>query len=102
MRPKSRASLKFPALLCLISLAACTAQPLTPEERLALELDTYCRGIAEDARSEHLAQREQSQVDEVGKDDELWEEATEGSDLASKYQAAYAKCMKENQPGSGS
>lgn len=56
------------------------------------------RGIAEVERSKHLAQREQSQVDEIGENDELWEQTTEGSDLSNKYQAAYAKCMKENQP----
>ena len=89
-------------MLGLILLAACTSQPLTPEERRALEIDTYCRGIAEDERSKHLAKREQGQVDEIGKDDAVWEEATEGSDLSTKYQAAYSECMKKNQPESGS
>ncbi len=63
-----------------------------------MELETYCRGIADDARENDLAQREQSQVDEIGNSDELWEDATEGSGLSGKYQAAYAECMKENQP----
>ena len=89
------------ALLGLILLAACTSQPLSPEERRAMELNTYCRGIAEDERSKHLAKKEQGQMDEIGKDDEMWEEATEGSNLSTKYQAAYSKCMKENQPESG-
>ena len=66
-----------------------------------MEIDTYCRGIAEDELLKHLAEREQSQMDEIGNDDELWQEATEGSDLSSRYQAAYPKCMMENQPESG-
>jgi hypothetical protein len=89
-------------LLGLTLLAACTSPPLTPEERRALEIDTYCRGIAEDERSKHLAKREQSQTDEIGENDEVWEEATEGSDLSTHYQAAYSECMKENRPESGS
>lgn len=93
-----RASRRSPLVLALILVAACSAQPLTHEEKLALELETYCRGIAEDERSKHLAQREQSQVDQVGENDQLWEQTTEGSDLSNKYQTAYAKCMKENQP----
>ena len=63
-----------------------------------MELETYCRGIAEDERSKHLAQRELSQVDEIGNNDELWQGATQGSGLSGKYQAAYAKCMNDNQP----
>ncbi len=90
------------ALLGLTLLAACTSQPLTPEERRALEIDTYCRGIAEDERSKHLAKREQSQTDEIGENDEMWEEATEGSDLSTQSQAASSECMKENRPESGS
>jgi hypothetical protein len=49
-----RASLGSPAVFALVLVAACSAQPLTPE--------------------------------------------TQGSGLSGKYQAAYAKCMKENQP----
>ena len=101
MRRKPFASPYLSALLGLILLAACTSQPLSPEERQAMEIETYCRGIAEDARSKHLAKREQSQVDEIGKDDQMWEEMTEGSDLSTKYQAAYSECMKKNQPESG-
>ncbi len=98
MGPMLRASLGSPAVFALVLVAACSAQPLTPEERRSLELETYCRGIAEDERSKLLAQREQSQVDEIGNNDELWQGATQGSGLSGKYQAAYAKCMKENQP----
>ncbi len=98
MAPMKRASLGFSAVLALILVTACSTQPLTPEEKRAMEIDTYCRGIAEDERSNVLAQREQGQVDEIGNNDELWEDATEGSDLSSQYQAAYEKCMKENQP----
>jgi hypothetical protein len=32
-----------------------------------MEIDTYCRAIAEDERSIHLAKREQSQMDEIGR-----------------------------------
>ncbi len=102
MRRKPFASPHLSTLLGLILLAACTSQPLTPEERRAMEIDTYCRGIAEDERSKLLAKREQGQMDEIGKDDAVWEEATEGSDLSTKYQAAYSECMKKNQPESGS
>jgi hypothetical protein len=66
-----------------------------------MEIDTYCRSIAEDERAKHLGKREQSQMDKIGKDNETWEGATEGSELSTKYQAAYSKCMKENQPESG-
>jgi hypothetical protein len=52
-----RASLGSPAVFALVLVAACSAQPLTPEQG-----------------------------------------ATQGSGLSGKYQAAYAKCMKENQP----
>jgi len=41
-------------------------------------------------------------MDEIGENDEVWEEATEGSDLSTQYQAAYSECMKENRPESGS
>lgn len=98
MGPMIRASCRSPLVLALVLEAACSAQPLTHEEKLALELETYCQGIAEDERSKHLAQREQSQIDQVGENDQLWEDATEGSDLSGKYQAAYTECMKENQP----
>jgi hypothetical protein len=67
MRQRSFASSHFPALLGLILLAACTSQPLSTEERRAMEIDTYCRGIAEDERAIHLAKREQSQMDEIGR-----------------------------------
>lgn len=59
MGPMIRASRRSPLVLALILVAACSAQPLTHEQKLALELETYCRGIAEDERSKHLAQREQ-------------------------------------------
>ena len=98
MRAMIRASRKSPLALALILVAACSGQPLSPEEKQTLELETYCRGIAEDARSQRLAQREQSEVDEIGSNDQLWEDATEGSELSGRYQAAYAECMKENQP----
>ncbi len=100
MRRKPFAGHHLSALLGLILLAACSSQPLSPEERRAMEIDTYCRGIAEDEVSKHLAKREQSQIDEIGKNDELWEETTQANDLSAKHQAAYSECMKKNQPES--
>jgi len=41
-------------------------------------------------------------MDEIGENDEMWEEATEGSDLSTQSRAAYSECMKENRPESGS
>lgn len=86
------------ASLAVILLAACTSEPLTPEERHALEMDTYCRGIAEDARTQHMAKREAGEVDEIGNNDPLWQEATAGSDPEVTFQAAYNACMEENKP----
>lgn len=84
------------AVLSLLLLAACSSQPLTPEVRRAMELETYCRGLTEDAASKHVAQEEQSQIDNVGEADQDWEGATEGSDRASKSEAAFAECMRKN------
>jgi len=89
---------RLAALVGLLVLAACSSQPLTPEERRAMELESYCRGQAEDEASKHLAQKEQSEVDNVGEADQGWEDATAGSDQASKSEAAFAECMRKNAP----
>lgn len=78
-------------------LAACASQPLSPEEKRAREIETYCRTVADAARSDQLSQGG-GQIDEIGKDDEVWQELSEGSSNATKFQAAYAECMDKNQP----
>ncbi len=80
--------------LCLI--AACSAPALSPEEQRAREIETYCRTVADAERSDQESPGA-GQMDEVGGDDELWQESIEGNEEATKYQAAFAECMKENQ-----
>jgi len=88
----------LPALLALMSLAACAGQPPSPEERRAMELETYCRSLAEDESSQRGAQRDEGQLDSIGEDDQTWEETAEGREFATKAEAAYAECMKKNAP----
>lgn len=86
-------------LFGLLLLAACGgSQPLTPEERRAMELETYCRGLAEDEASKHVAQQQQGQMDNVGEADQGREDSTEGSNMASKSEAAFGECMRKNAP----
>ena len=87
---------RLAAIFGLLLLSACSSQPLTPEERRAMELETYCRGLAEDEASKHAAQKEQGQMDEVGEADQGWEDSTEGSAMAAKSEAAFAECMRKN------
>lgn len=89
---------QLPILLGVLLLAACASQQLSPEERRAMELQTYCDGRAKDASAKHVTQEEQGQMDEVGKDEQTWEDATEGSGPAKSYDAAYTECMKKNAP----
>jgi len=89
---------RLASLVALLLLGACSSQPLTPEERRTMELETYCRGLAEDEASKHLADQEQGQMDKVGEADQGWEDSTEGSGLAAKSEAAFAECMRKNAP----
>jgi hypothetical protein len=95
---KQVARSRVAVLFGLFLLAACGSPPLTPEEQRAMELESYCRGQAEDEASKHMAQKEQSEVDNVGESDQGWEDATAGSDQASKSEAAFAECMRKNAP----
>ena len=96
MRSKPATSLPLSLLFGLCFLAACSGPALSPEEQRAREIETYCRTVAGAERSEQASQGG-GQMDEIGKDDEIWEEPTEGSADSAKYQAAYAECMKKNQ-----
>ena len=95
---KTVATLRASALAGLLVLAGCSGQPLSPDEERAMELETYCRGLAEDARSKHLAAQEQGQMDEIGENDQTWEKSAEGGHLGTKYEAVYSQCMKKNAP----
>jgi hypothetical protein len=86
------------ALLALTVLAACAGQPPSPEERRAMELETYCRSLAEDETAKGATERDDGQVDSIGEDDQTWEETAEGGGFATKAEAAYAECMKKNAP----
>lgn len=88
---------QFSVLVGFALLAACASQSLSPEEQRAREIETYCRTVADAARSDQSSQGG-GQIDEIGKDDEVWDELTESSSKATKFQAAYAECMNENKP----
>ena len=96
MRSKPAAGLPLSLVLGLCLLSACSAPALSPEEQRAREIETYCRTVADAERSNQQSPGE-GQLDEIGRDDELWEEPMEGSDESARYQAAYTQCMKENQ-----
>ena len=96
MRSKPGTSLPLSLLFGLCLLAACSGPALSPEEQRAREIETYCRAVADAERSNQASQGA-GQIDEIGEDDEVWEEAIEGGDDSARYQAAYAECMKKNQ-----
>lgn len=88
---------QFAVLVGFALLAACASQPLSPEEQRAREIETYCRTVADAARTDQSSEGG-GQIDEIGKDDEIWQDLTEGSSGSTRYQAAYAECMNTNQP----
>ena len=96
MRSKPGTGLPLSLLLGLCLLAACSAPALSPEEQRAREIETYCRTVA-DAERANQGSQGAGQMDEIGGNDEVWEEPTEGSEDSASYQAAYAECMKKNQ-----
>lgn len=95
---KLSAGVSLSALFGLAALAACSGEPLSLEEQRAREIETYCRTVADAERSNAVSEADGSQIDEIGKDDEVWEGAAEGSDQSAKYQAAYSECLEKNRP----
>ena len=88
---------QFAVLVGFALLAACVSEPISPEEQRAREIETYCRTVADAARTDQSSQGG-GQLDEIGKDDDVWQDLTAGSSGATRSQAAFAECMNQNQP----
>jgi hypothetical protein len=96
MRSKSGAGRPLSLTLGLCLVAACSAPALSPEEQRAREIETHCRAVADIERTNQASQGGE-QIDEIDRDDAVWEQAPEGSEASARYQAAYAECMKKTQ-----